>query len=419
MWERGMTQGQGLLGRAGGFVKRLLPDLSGIGSAITEALSGVPAAISSALSSLGGTISAWASSTAQGIVDFFASLPERLGELAGRGARALVEGLSWTAGALAELPATIGALLTQAGAAIMEWATMTWQAFVAWGAALPGTIAQGLTAAYQAIVAWAQSSWASFVSWATNLPAAIAQGLATAYEAIVAWTQSTWAAITGWVSTTLASISDWVTGLPARIAQGMADLWQAFVDWLDRIWQSFTGFFERIWQGFLEIPRRAAAAVKGAAREFGKGFEKGAGDLPEAGRSSYRSGQEAMQNLRGVSEAAKAASDELAGHSLTTAAAAASARLGDMRQALGPAAAAGINLAREFEGAATVLPESILAPTITTVERAGTRAGVAEVHIHFDGPTYGLNDLDERIRQGAVRASAQLYPRIQYGWTGA
>ena len=58
-------------------------------------------------------------------------------------------------------------------------------------------------------------------------------------------------------------------------------------------------------------------------------------------------------------------------------------------------------------------------PTITTVERAGTRAGVAEVHIHFDGPTYGLNDLDERIRQGAVRASAQMYPRIQYGWTGA
>ena len=137
--------------------------------------------------------------------------------------------------------------------------------------------------------------------------------------------------------------------------------------------------------------------------------------MPEAGRSGYRSGQEAMQNLRGVSEAAKAASDELAGHSLTTAAAAASARLGDMRLALGPAAEAGVNLAQEFRGAAADLPLGGPSPAVI----AGPQGRGGDIHIHFDGPTYGLDNLDERIRQGATRASAQLYPRVQYGWSGA
>lgn len=410
IWRRGLSQGRQLLGNAGRLIEGLLPDLSGITSTITTALAGAPAVVSSTLTSLSTAISGWASSSAQSIADFFADLPERLGELAGRAARALVEGLSWTAGALAQLPATIRALLAQAGAAIVEWVSATWQAFAAWGAALPATIVQGLSLAYQAIVNWVQSSWASLISWAANLPGIIAQGLTVAYQAIVGWAQSTWASITNWVSNTLAAISTWVAGLPARIAQGMADLWQAFTDWLERIWQSFTDFFERIWQGFLEIPRRAAAALRGVKR----GYERGAGDLGEAAGAGYQRGRQAVDSLTRLGQAAAQASDELAGHSLTTAAAAASAQLGDMRQTLRPAAEAGINLARGLQGAAAELPASQLSPALVTGQQ---RLG-GDIHIHFDGPTYGLDNLDERIRQGATRASAQLYPRVQYGWSG-
>jgi hypothetical protein len=52
---------------------------------------------------------------------------------------------------------------------------------------------------------------------------------------------------------------------------------------------------------------------------------------------------------------------------------------------------------------------------------AGQRAGQksVEVHNHFEGPTYGVEDLDAKIERTSMRAGQRVYSQTQYGWSGA
>lgn len=324
----------------------------------------------------------------------------------------IVGGVGAVAGAIAGLPIWIILAIVAAVVALGVgiWQLVKhWGAVKTWFAGLWGSIKDGLSGAASAVanfagniggsfVAGLQAAWQGFLDFFSNLPRNLGKALGLAVQGVVygvAWIigalqqlpatipvllNQAWAAIAAWATGTYQTVVAWAVNLPGAIAGGLTAAYQGIVAWAQSAWGAIAGWVSNTYStiaGWIAgLPAQVAQGMSNLWQTFRQWLDRIWADIAAffariwEGFKSIPS--RAMNALKGIGSEAAGGFREGAG-------------------SLAGAAAAG--------------------------QQAGRRS--VEVHNHFEGPTYGVQDLDEKIRRGATRAQSQTYGQTQYGWSGA
>lgn len=349
---------------------------------------------------------AWAS-----IAPILAGVSAALGSIVA-GVQTVVAAIGAVAAAIAGLPVwiivAIVAAVTALGIGIWQL-VKHWGAVKSWFADLWASIGAGLQGTAEAVmqfgqeigagfVSGLQAAWEGFLGFFSNLPRNLGRALGQSAQAVVygvAWIvgalqelprtipallQQAWVAIQIWAVNTYTAFTTWAAGVPAAIANGLTAAYQGIANWAQAAWLAIaswaTNTYSSIAAWVAGLPGLIADGMAGLWQTFTEWLERIWQDISQF---FARVWQGFLDLPRRAGEALRGVGEEFAGGVKEGA--------GD----LAGAAAAG--------------------------QRAGQKS--VEVHNHFEGPTYGVEDLDAKIERTSMRAGQRVYSQTQYGWSGA
>ena len=202
-------------------------------------------------------VKSWVSQLVNGVIDWFAQLPYRVG---------------YALGFL--LGVAVGWIINLHNAIVTKVSEI-YQAVVNWFQLLPGRVAE-----FFSIL------WANAVNWFTQTRDSVIQKALEIYNGVVDWVQKLpgrvseffsqlWNNIVNWLTRTVntakekaiaiyTAIVNWVQGLPGRIGEFFSEMYNKARNALSNLWTAAKDFGANIYNGLVEWVRKIPGAVQDA-----------------------------------------------------------------------------------------------------------------------------------------------------------
>lgn len=222
-------------------------------------------------------VKSWVSQLVNGVIDWFAQLPYRVG---------------YALGFL--LGVAVGWIINLHNAIVTKVSEI-YQAVVNWFQLLPGRVAE-----FFSIL------WANAVNWFTQTRDSVIQKALEIYNGVVDWVQKLpgrvseffsqlWNNIVNWLTRTVntakekaiaiyTAIVSWIQGLPGRIGEFFFDMYNKARNALSNLWTAAKDFGANIYNGLVEWVRKIPGAVQDAVGNAIQAFKDMVGRAFNAAR---------------------------------------------------------------------------------------------------------------------------------------
>lgn len=238
-------------------------------------------------------VRSWISQLVNGVVDWFAQLPYRIGYA-----------LGLLLGVTARLILNIhNAIVTKAGE--------IYRGVVEWFQLLPGRVAEFFS-----------TLWANAVNWFTQTRDSVIQKALEIHNGIVDWVQKLpgrvaeffselWNNIVNWLTRTVntakekaiaiyTAIVNWVQGLPGRIGEFFSEMYNKARNALSNLWTAAKDFGANIYNGLVEWVRKIPGAVQDAVGNAIQAFKDMVGRAFNAAKDFASGLWEGFKNGLGI-----------------------------------------------------------------------------------------------------------------------
>lgn len=211
----------------------------------------------------------WIVNAFNDVVDFFKSIPEKLGEFFSSIGEWISNAFNEVITFFSELPGKI-----------WDWLTETWESISEWFSELPENIAYWLGYLIGTIVTWATETREKITNWFTELFTSIGEWISTAFNDVVTflselpgklwdwltgiaedirdWGVETFNNIVNWFTTTWENITTFLSELPGKVWEWLKETFNKVVEWGSNIWtkakEIVSTFINRIVDGLKSLP---------------------------------------------------------------------------------------------------------------------------------------------------------------------
>lgn len=211
----------------------------------------------------------WIVNAFNDVVDFFKSIPEKLGEFFSSIGEWISNAFNEVITFFSELPGKI-----------WDWLTETWESISEWFSELPENIAYWLGYLIGTIVTWATETREKIANWFTELFTSIGEWISTAFNDVVTflselpgklwdwltgiaedirdWGVETFNNIVNWFTTTWENITTFLSELPGKVWEWLKETFNRVVEWGSNIWtkakEIVSTFINRIVDGLKSLP---------------------------------------------------------------------------------------------------------------------------------------------------------------------
>jgi TP901 family phage tail tape measure protein len=238
-------------------------------------------------------VKSWVSQLVNGVIDWFAQLPYRVG---------------YALGFL--LGVAVGWIINLHNAIVTKVSEI-YQAVVNWFQLLPGRVAE-----FFSIL------WANAVNWFTQTRDSVIQKALEIYNGVVDWVQKLpgrvseffsqlWNNIVNWLTRTVntakekaiaiyTAIVNWVQGLPGRIGEFFSEMYNKARNALSNLWTAAKDFGANIYNGLVEWVRKIPGAVQDAVGNAIQAFKDMVGRAFNAARDFASGLWEGFKNGLGI-----------------------------------------------------------------------------------------------------------------------
>ena len=180
----------------------------------------------------------WIVNAFNDVVDFFKSIPEKLGEFFSSIGEWISNAFNEVITFFSELPGKI-----------WDWLTETWESISEWFSELPENIAYWLGYLIGTIVTWATETPEKIANWFTELFTSIGEWISTAFNDVVTF-----------LSELPGKLWDWLTGIAEDIRDWGVETFNNIVDWFTTTWENITTFLSelpgKVWEWLKETFNR-------------------------------------------------------------------------------------------------------------------------------------------------------------------
>lgn len=180
----------------------------------------------------------WIVNAFNDVVDFFKSIPEKLGEFFSSIGEWISNAFNEVITFFSELPGKI-----------WDWLTETWESISEWFSELPENIAYWLGYLIGTIVTWATETREKITNWFTELFTSIGEWISTAFNDVVTF-----------LSELPGKLWDWLTGIAEDIRDWGVETFNNIVDWFTTTWENITTFLSelpgKVWEWLKETFNR-------------------------------------------------------------------------------------------------------------------------------------------------------------------
>lgn len=180
----------------------------------------------------------WIVNAFNDVVDFFKSIPEKLGEFFSSIGEWISNAFNEVITFFSELPGKI-----------WDWLTETWESISEWFSELPENIAYWLGYLIGTIVTWATETREKIANWFTELFTSIGEWISTAFNDVVTF-----------LSELPGKLWDWLTGIAEDIRDWGVETFNNIVDWFTTTWENITTFLSelpgKVWEWLKETFNR-------------------------------------------------------------------------------------------------------------------------------------------------------------------
>lgn len=166
----------------------------------------------------------WIVNAFNDVVDFFKSIPEKLGEFFSSIGEWISNAFNDVATFFSELPGKI-----------WDWLTGTWESISEWFSELPENIAYWLGYLMGTIVTWAVETREKISNWFTELFTSIWEWISTAFNNVVTF-----------LSELPGKLWDWLTGIAGNIRDWGVETFNNIVNWFTTTWENITTFLSEL-----------------------------------------------------------------------------------------------------------------------------------------------------------------------------
>lgn len=211
----------------------------------------------------------WIVNAFNDVVDFFKSIPEKLGEFFSSIGEWISNAFNEVITFFSELPGKI-----------WDWLTETWESISEWFSELPENIAYWLGYLIGTIVTWATETREKIANWFTELFTSIGEWISTAFNDVVTflselpgklwdwltgiaedirdWGVETFNNIVNWFTTTWENITTFLSELPGKVWEWLKETFNRIVEWGSNIWtkakEIVSTFINKIVDGLKSLP---------------------------------------------------------------------------------------------------------------------------------------------------------------------
>lgn len=166
----------------------------------------------------------WIVNAFNDVVDFFKSIPEKLGEFFSSIGEWISNAFNDVATFFSELPGKV-----------WDWLTGIWESISEWFSELPENIAYWLGYLMGTIVTWAVETREKISNWFTELFTSIWEWISTAFNNVVTF-----------LSELPGKLWDWLTGIAGNIRDWGVETFNNIVNWFTTTWENITTFLSEL-----------------------------------------------------------------------------------------------------------------------------------------------------------------------------
>lgn len=202
-------------------------------------------------------VRSWISQLINGIVDWFAQLPYRIGY------------------ALGFLLGVASRFILDLHNALVTKAEEIYRGVVEWFQLLPGRVAEFFSTLWANAVSWftqtrdsvvqkALEIYTGIVDWVQKLPGRVAEFFSELWNNIVNWLTNTVSIAKEKAAAIYTAIVNWVQGLPSKIAEFFSGMYNQARNALSNLWATAKDFGANIYNGLVDWVKKIPGAVQDA-----------------------------------------------------------------------------------------------------------------------------------------------------------